>query len=201
MKYNTTASNPADYERLWLEENALFGEPTYSDTSANIHKNEIRRFSNLYRSNIAEQFKNMQDKIMSREIPILSKLLADTPFEMGYESLAERYFNQLSDKYGIIADTVLQNIYLQHIYDNQYLLKHLLFIVGNLPASRRSNLELIPLAGISNPDIEIQDLSVKCFEAWEDKRHLPTLISLRDRTDVGWVKEYINDVIEELSEE
>ena len=96
---------------------------------------------------------------------------------------------------------MLQNIYLQHIYDNQYLLKHLLFIVGNLPASRRSNLELIPLAGISNPDIEIQDLSVKCFEAWEDKRHLPTLISLRDRTDVGWFKEYINDVIEELSEE
>ena len=138
---------------------------------------------------------------MSREIPILSKLLAETPFEMGYESLAERYFNQLSDKYGIIADTVLQNIYLQHIYDNQYLLKHLLFIVGNLPASRRSNLELIPLAGISNPDIQIQDLSVKCFEAWEDKRHLPTLISLRDRTDVGWFKEYINDVIKELSEE
>ena len=56
MKYNTTASNPADYERLWLEENALFGEPTYSDTSANIHKNEIRRFSNLYRSNIAEEY-------------------------------------------------------------------------------------------------------------------------------------------------
>lgn len=201
MKYNNTAPNPFNYKMLWLDENNLFGDITYSDTIVNIHKTGIKRFSNLYNENIAEQFKDMQDSIMNKEIPILSKLLAETTFEIGYESLAERYFNQLSDKYGIIADTVLQNIYLQHIYDNQYLLKHLLFIVGNLPASRRNNLEIIPLAGLSNPDIEIQDLSVKCFEAWEDKRHLPTLISLRDRTNVGWFKEYISDVIDELSEE
>jgi len=186
---------------LWLDENNLFGDTTYSDTSANIHKNETKRFSNLFHSDIAEQFKDMQNSVLKKEIPILSKLLSETPFEMGYESLAERYFSQLSDKYGIIADTVLQNIYLQNIYDNQYLLKHLLFIVGNLPADRRNNLEIIPLAGISNPDIEIQDLSVKCFEAWEDKKHLPTLISLRDRTNVGWFKDYISDVIDELSGE
>lgn len=203
MKYNNTASDPFNYEieMLWLDENNLFGDTTYSDTSANIHKNETKRFSNLFNSNIAEQFKDMQNSVLKKEIPILSKLLSETPFEMGYESLAERYFSQLSDKYGIIADTVLQNIYLQNIYDNQYLLKHLLFIVGNLPADRRNNLEIIPLAGISNPDIEIQDLSVKCFEAWEDKKHLPTLISLRDRTNVGWFKDYISDVIDELSGE
>lgn len=106
----------------------------------------------------------------------------------------------MSVKYGIIADTVLQNIYLQNMYENKYLLKHLLFIVGNLPAGRRSNLEIIPLAGLSNPDIEIQDLSVKCFEAWDDKRHMQTLIKLRDKTDIEWFKDYINDVIDELNE-
>lgn len=62
-------------------------------------------------------------------------------------------------------------------------------------------LEIVPLAGLSNPDIEIQDLSVKCFEAWEDKRHLPTLINLRDQTNVQWFKDYISDVIAELSED
>lgn len=174
---------------------------TYSDTSANIHKNEAKRFSNLYQANIAEQFKNMQDSVMNKEMPILSKLLNETAFEEGYESFAERYFNQLSDKYGIIADTILQNIYLQNMYDNSTLLKHLLFIIGNLPANRRNNLEIVPLAGLSNPDIEIQDLSVKCFEAWEDKRHLPTLINLRDQTNVQWFKDYISDVIAELSED
>ena len=46
---------------------------------------------------------------MSKEIPILTKLLMESSFEMGYESLAEKYFNQLSLEYGIIADTVLQN--------------------------------------------------------------------------------------------
>ena len=185
---------------LCIDENN-FESSVSSGINADMHKNGIKRFRNIYNENIIEQFKNMQDSIMNREIPILSKLLAETSFDVGYESLAERYFEQLSEKYGIIADTILQNIYLQNMYENQYLLKHLLFIVGNLPVSKRSNLEIIPLAGISNPDIEIQDLSVKCFEAWEDKRHLPTLISLRDKTDVTWFKNYINDVIEELNEE
>ena len=138
---------------------------------------------------------------MNREIPILTKLLIENPFDTGFESLAESYFNQLSIKYGLVANTILQNIYLQNMYDNTYLLKHLLFIITNLPASKRSNLEIIPLAAISNPDIEIQDLSVKCFEAWEDKRHIPTLVHLRDKTSIKWFKDYINDVINELNEE
>lgn len=199
LAFNNIESIPSDYKIIQLNENCL-KNITYSDTNMDIHENEIKRFSNMYDKNIAEQFKNMQENIMSREIPILTKLLIESSFEMGYESLAEKYFNQLSAQYGIIADTVLQNIYLQNMYDNQYLLKHLLFIVGNLPADRKNNLEIIPLAGISNPDIEIQDLSVKCFESWEDKRHLPTLINLRERTNIQWFKEYINDVIKELNE-
>lgn len=201
MKYNyTTTSQPIHYKILWLDENN-FENRAYSDTNVDIHKNKIKRISNIYDENITEQFKNMQDSIMNKEIPILSKLLIETSFDIGYESTAEKYFSHLSDRYGVIADTILQNIYLQNMYNNNYLLKHLLFIVGNLPASRRSNLEIIPLAGISNPDIEIQDLSVKCFEAWEDKRHLPTLIALHDKTNVEWFKNYISDVIAEWNEE
>lgn len=176
-------------------------DTAYFDTKVDIHKSKIKRFSNVHEDNIAKQFKDMQDRVMNKEIPILSRLLAETAFETGYESLAEKYFDQLSMKYGIIANTILINIYLANMYDNKYLLKHLLYIIGNLPAGRRSNLEIIPLAGISNPDIEIEDLSVKCFEAWGDKRHLQTLISLRDKTKVEWFKDYINDVIDELSGE
>lgn len=62
-------------------------------------------------------------------------------------------------------------------------------------------MEFIPLAGISNPDIEIQDLSVKCLEEWGAKRHIPTLIKKRDETKIGWFKDYIDDVILELKEE
>ncbi|WP_455436399.1 hypothetical protein [Hungatella hathewayi] len=200
MRYGSTASPPLDYKIRRLDKDH-FENVTYSDTNVDIHKSETKRFGNVYGENVAEQFKNMQESIMNREIPILSKLLSETSFDTGYESLAEQYFEKISVKYGVIADTVLQNIYLQNMYDNQYLLKHLLFIVGNLPMNRRNNLEIIPLAGISNPDIEIQDLSVKCFEAWEDKRHLPTLISLRDRTNVEWFRNYINDVIDELDED
>lgn len=200
MVYNKAESRSVNYRMLQLERSNI-KDITYSDTNVDIHKTNTRRFSNLYDGNIAEQFKSMQDNVMSREIPILTRLLEETPYDIGYESLAEKYFEQLSDKYGIIADTILQNIYLQNMYNRQYLLKHLLFIVGNLPSDRRRNLELIPLAGISNPDIEIQDLSVKCFESWEDRRHLPTLLNLRDKTTVKWFKDYIDDVINGLNEE
>lgn len=137
---------------------------------------------------------------MQNETPVLSKLLDETIFEFGYESMAEKYYNELSDKYGVIADTMLINIYLENMYDKHYLLKHLLFIVANRPKECRRNLEIIPLAGISNPDIEIQDLSVRCFETWEDRRHLPTLVELCEKTNVKWFKDYLEEVIEELKE-
>lgn len=177
-----------------------FRNIVYSETNENIEKSEVKRFSNIYNDNITEQFKYMQERVMNREKPILTRLLAETFFEAGYESEAERYFAHLSSEYGIIADTVLQNIYLENMYNNLYLLKHLLFIVENLPEDRRSNLTIIPLAGLANPDLEIQDLSVKCFEAWGEREHIPSLISLRDKTAVEWFRNYIDDVIQELKE-
>ena len=57
-----------------------------------------------------------------------------------------------------------------------------------MTVDRRVNLEGILLASISNPDVEIQDFSVKCFEAWEDKKYSPMLINLRDGTDIWWLK-------------
>lgn len=137
---------------------------------------------------------------MEREFSVLSKLLAETSFETGYESVAEKYFNLLWDEYGAIAEKALQTIYHQNMLGNHNVLKHVLFIVGNTSADRRANLEVIPLAGISNPDIEIQDLSVKCLEAWEDRKYLPALTNLRDKTGVLWFKNYIDDVIQNFAE-
>lgn len=137
---------------------------------------------------------------MEREFSVLSKLLAETSFETGYESVAEKYFSLLWDKYGAIAEKALQTIYHQNMFGNHNVLKHVLFIVGNTSADRRANLEVIPLAGISNPDIEIQDLSVKCLEAWEDRKYLPALTNLRDKTGVLWFKNHIDDVIQNLAE-
>lgn len=171
-------------------------EEVYSDIDLN--NNKVITVNNVHSENIAEEFKVMQDNIMKEQIPILTKLLAESDFDTGYESLAEKYFYDISNKYGIIADTILQNIYLNNMYENNHILKHLLFIIANLPKDKRANLEIVPLAGISNPDIEIQDLSVRCFEAWEEKKHIKSLISLKDKTNVSWFKDYINDVIEGL---
>lgn len=89
------ATRPSDHKMLQLDKDN-FDNMTYSDTNVDIHKNKIRRFSNIYDENIAERFRLMQDSVMNTEIPILSKLLAETPFDVGYVSSAERYFEQLS---------------------------------------------------------------------------------------------------------
>ncbi|MHC1684934.1 MAG: hypothetical protein AB6733_18665 [Clostridiaceae bacterium] len=150
---------------------------------------------------VESSFKERQQEILLKEKPILTRLLEKTEYEMGYESVAERYFNALHEKYGIVADTILQNIYLDNMYDHNYLIKHLLYIIAELPRGRRDNLVLIAIAGLSNPDIEVQDLSVRCFECWGDKKHVKSLEKLESETRVEWLKEYINQVIQILNQE
>ena len=201
MMYNEATVHAIQPSIISVMENS-WKNGTYLDEKVDINISNNKRFCNVYNEiNIAEQFKSMQDNIMQQETPFLTKLLDETPFDIGYESVAEKYYNDLSKNYGVIAESILINIYLQNMYNKKYLLKHLLFIVANQPKESRRNLELIPLAGIGNPDIEIQDLSVKCLEAWEDKRHLPTLRKLYSEVEVKWFKEYLQDVIKELDED
>lgn len=170
---------------------------SYDDTWDN--EKASRWYEKVYENEtIVERFRTIQEDIINREVPILTKLLCENTFEDGFQSLAEKYYDDLSKKYGVIADTVLQNVYLRNLYNNQYLLKHLLFIISNISDDRRYNLEIVPLAGLANPDIEIQDLSVRCFEAWLDRKHLPTLRTKRQETTVEWFREYLDMVILEL---
>ncbi|GEM_PF-6216661 len=172
---------------------------SYSSTVQ--HNNNTRYESIIENDDIVMQFKRMQADYMDKYTPQLTKLLLETSFDTGYRSQAELFFEELYDKLGTIADSILQNIYLQHMYDDKYIIKHLLFIVMNLPPERRSIIQIIPVAGLSNPDIEIQDLSVRCFESWKDNRHLPALKELLARTNTKWFKEYLSEVINELEVE
>ena len=162
--------------------------------------NSNTRFESIDEIDIRNSFKKMQKECMNTHTPILNALLSETPFDAGYRSQAEEYFDKLSKNYGMIADTILQNIYLNSMYENPYITKHILFIIMNLPPERRNIVQIIPLSGLSNPDIEIQDLSVECFETWGDKTHLPALKKLFDETRTKWFKQYIGEVIEELED-
>ncbi len=148
--------------------------------------------------NIKQEFRKMQGEIIKREKPILINLLDRTEFEMGFESEAEKYFNKISDDYGVTSDTILQNIYLDYMYTNSHILKHLLYIVAELPEGRRDNLVIIAMAGLSNPDIEIQDLSIRCFECWGEKKYIRSLQKIERETNIIWLRQYIHKVISEL---
>lgn len=145
-----------------------------------------------------QKFKQMQDEILSKNTPILERLLESSDYEMGFESLAEKFYNELFAKYGIIADTIMQNIYLKNMNSkNNYIIKHMLYIIAELSVDRRNAIIIIPLAGLSNPDIEIQDLSVRCIEKWGDSKYLDHLKKVKTM-GVAWFDDYVTSVIENL---
>lgn len=196
-------TNPISNKKISIFWNQSDDQQDYFNRS--IQRNNAlnnKCYKNIYLGDdIEDNFKEKQTIIMNEQTPILLKLLQNDSFESGYESSAQRYFNLLYEKYGLIADTILLNIYLQNMYDNIYVVKHILFIIAELPKERRNNLEFIPLAGVSNPELEVQDLSVECLEKWGDKKHIPTLEKIKNDTSVIWFKEYIAEVIESLKEE
>ena len=187
-------TNENSINRIFVDDfqndNLYLSNPVCEDINA--------RYENVVKNDVVAQFRDMQDKIMKEYTPKLTMLLSETPFESGYRSYAEIFFDELYAKVGIIADTILQNIYLQNMYGDKYIIKHLLSIVMNLPPEHRNIMQIIPIAGLSNPDIEIQDLSVKCFESWGDGRHLKLLKCLYEKTEIKWFKDYLEEVIVEL---
>jgi len=143
-----------------------------------------------------EAYRKMQKKIIDENQPVLYGLLNDYDYEMGYESKAEIFFNELYKKYAMTADVIMENIYLENMEGNIHLLRHMLFIIAELPKERRKNMTIIALAGLSNPDNEVKDLSIRCFEVWNEKKYIPTLRKLK--VDADWLKEYLEEVIEDL---
>jgi len=196
--YNEVNTNEQSLSFIFIDDSQKTDD---SYSSIDQYNNNSTRYENIISNNIVAQFKKMQADYMDEYTPILTKLLLETSFDTGYRSQAELFFEDLYDKFGAIADSILQNIYLQNMYEDKHIIKHLLFIVMNLPPSRRNIIQIIPIAGLANPDIEIQDLSVRCFESWKDNRHLPALKGLLDRTNTIWFKEYLSEVIDELEVE
>ncbi len=123
----------------------------------------------------AEIYRKMQKNIIENKKPVLYGLLKESDYEMGFESKAEKYFNELYRKYETTADTILQNIYLENLDKNTHVLKEIIFIIAELPKSRRKNLAYIAIAGLSNESDEVKDLSIRCFEAWNEKKYLSVL--------------------------
>ena len=144
----------------------------------------------------AEIYRKMQKNIIENKKPILYGLLKESDYEMGFESKAEKYFNELYRKYETTADTILQNIYLENLDKNTHVLKEIIFIIAELPKNRRKNLAYIAIAGLSNESDEVKDLSIRCFEAWNEKKYLSILKNhvFRSRR----LEEYKKEVIRSL---
>lgn len=141
-------------------------------------------------------FKDMQKKIIEEHSPILYSMLKESEYEMGFESKAERYFNDLYKKFEDTADLILQNIFWDNRIKNIHIVKEILFIIAELPKHRRKNLYYIPITGLDNEDDEVKDLSIRCFEIWNEKENLDILKN--HAFDADWLEDYRISVIRDL---
>lgn len=128
----------------------------------------------------------------------LFDLLTRSIPENEIKSDAERYYEYLTEQFGINANEILETAGTERCHEYPNTIKHALYIIKELPIEKRFNLDEIILTGLSHPDIEVQDFAVQCIESWEDKRYILELVKLRKRCGADWLGKYINEVIKEL---
>lgn len=204
MKFEPLSIEENDSEVYTLSEDFDLNIEKENQNSDTLGFSSLVTYNKMFISNtkgfkgINETFKRLQNEILSAETIKLTNILEREEIEFGFESESEKYFNELYDKVGIIADNVLSNIYLNEIGNNK-ILKSILYIISGLNKERTDNLAMIPLVAIGNSDIEVKELGVRCFESWDNPKYINVLKEID--VNIGWLKEYINDVIHDLEEQ
>lgn len=129
------------------------------------------------------------------------ELLKTTEYEFGYDSPAQKYFYTLDSKNPKMAENILKEMHKIGLDSKNYhIIKNILFILLDFSKRKREPFEYIVLASMYSDDIEIQDLCVRCFEYWNDKKNIRFLDIMFESVKDAWLKEYIQGVISDLKE-
>lgn len=133
---------------------------------------------------------------------ILESMLAGEDFEAGISNNSEKYFSELiiSDRLSAlngISSLFLKNYSPQNTKAN--ILVGLLHIVSHFdynsiyPAG-----QMMALCALSHVNKEVAEYGIKCYENWGNKDGIEKLRAVN--FSASWLKEYAEEVIEELNE-
>lgn len=130
----------------------------------------------------------------------LLRLLELESIEDGYSHPAENLMEENWCHYRLDFSNWVQTIFIDNICHPQ-------IAAGILQCLGRLKKEIIEpwgyimaIAGLSRPDLEVRDAAVIALELWGGQQSLDALKGHIGKEQVSWLKNYIEKVIQELSE-
>lgn len=151
-------------------------------------------------SSIENEINFKREDILQKEItPHLISTIRDEDFEFGYISQSELIIREQLTINALATRNWLNEIFVDY-FDDDLILTGILRIIG-----RFDEKDIFPqgqtmaLAALNHKTPEIKELGVRAFENWSSVNSLKILENID--TDIVWLKEYIEQVIIDLTEE
>ena len=122
------------------------------------------------------------------------------PVEEGYPHPAERIIEVALKNYNLTAIDWIKSIYLRNV-ERPTVAAGILRCIGRLSSELTSTWGMVmAVCGLLRPDIEIREAAVRALEMWGGFESLASLKGYVHMEKTSWLKEYIEQVIVDLSE-
>ena len=157
-----------------------------------------------------ERFENTNSYISGEGSNLPSNPLLSVPFdirqyitaqyyETGKTSLAQKYFENMIAQRNVME--LIQEIYFYSVSRKDHMLAwNIMVVVSQLPYDRLGNsASVLALAATRNPNMDIVETAIRCFENWEDKN---ACVFLKNSSfEERWLQNYADEVCEYVMEE
>lgn len=124
------------------------------------------------------------------------RLLMNEDIAVGYSSMTERYFNDLSKEDVSFLKDVINLVY-KDAFDNVEVLQKFIEVMSNLDYELLYPTNTILAIGVINHiDVGVQEAALAAFEKWDDKGNVNMLKNINYTT--GWIGKYAQEIIDYL---
>ena len=148
-------------------------------------------------TSVLKRIDNNDIWIQKKSTQLLS-LLRTEDIESGVASPSEAFAKQALKENRTLALQMINQVYLDNVGNAHIqigilcLSSHINYIIGY------PTLQTIALAALKDSNDDVKDYAVRCYEMWNHKDGLRILKTIH--TDTVWLQNYIDSVIESLSE-
>lgn len=162
-----------------------------------INQDEINQNSDTY--SVENQINESRSFLLNTNTLDFLKLIKEEDFEFGYISRSEQLLRTNLNKNALATRNWLNEIFIKYFSDHQVIVGILRIISRFEPKEVFPQGQTIALAALSHRNSEIKELGIRAFEQWSSQESLNILREVE--VDKPWLKEYLSNVIQDLSEQ
>lgn len=173
----------------YIDENKkdnIFVKNIYSSNYVNF--NEERTNPELLKQQYANRIQVNKNKAI--------RLLKNEDIAIGYNSMTERFFNDLLVEDPSFLKDLLNHIVID-VFKNEEILQKFIEVMSNLDYdSLYPTNTILALGTVNHANVGVQEAALAAYEKWDDKRNLNILKNIKYTT--GWIEKYAKEIIDYL---